>query len=313
MDPAPRFVGIDVSKAHLDVASRPAGPAARHPNDEPGITSLVAELAAQPPALIVLEATGGLEVPVASALAAAGLAVAVVNPRQARDFARATGRLAKTDALDAAALAHFAEAIRPEPRPLPDDAARELAALVARRRQLVEMRTAERNRLHTASAAVRPGVEAHVAYLTAEIDGTDRRMGEAIRASPAWREKDDLLRGIPGLGPVASRTLLALLPELGLLGRRKIAALVGLAPMNCESGSMRGRRTIGGGRAEVRSILYMAALSAVRHNPALRAFYARLVAAGKDKKLALTAAARKLVTIADAIVRTGRPWEATRA
>jgi len=310
MDPAPLFVGIDVAKAHLDVALGPDGPVRRHPNDEAGIAATLALLAASPPALVVLEATGSLEVPLAAALAAAGVPTAVVNPLQARRFAQATGRTAKTDALDARLLALFAERVRPEPRPLPDAAARDLAELLARRRQLIAMRTAEANRLGTAAAAaVRADLEAHVAYLTGQVDAMDRRPAEAIQASPAWRAKDELLRGIPGVGPVASRTLLADLPELGTLGRRKAAALVGLAPMNRDSGALRGKRMIVGGRSAVRTTLYMAALSAVRYNPALRAFYRRLVAAGKPRKLALTAAAPALLRIADAILRTRRPWD----
>lgn len=310
MDTAPLFVGIDVAKAHLDVALGPNGATSRHPNDEAGIAAILALLADSPPALIVLEATGTLEVPLVAARTAAGLPVAVVNPLQARRFAQSTGRTAKTDALDARLLALFAERIRPEVRPLPDAAARELAALLARRRQLIAMRTAETNRLGTAAAAaVRADLEAHIAYLSRQVEEMDRRLAEAVRSSPAWRERDELLRGIPGIGPVASRTLLAELPELGTLGRRKIAALVGLAPMNRDSGTLRGRRMIVGGRAAVRTVLYMAALSAVRHNPALKAFYGRLVAAGKAKKVALAAAAHKLLTIADAILRSKRPWD----
>ena len=307
------FVGIDVSKDHLDIAVRPDGPPpTRCPYDEAGLAGLVAQLVEGRPGLIVVEATGALEAPLVAALVAAGLPVAVVNPRQVRDFARAVGRLAKTDAIDAEVLAHFAEAVRPEPRLVPDAQARELAALLARRRQLVEIRVAERNRLHTArTAVVRADLQAHIAYLSQQIDRLDRELGAAIEASPAWRGKDELLRGIPGIGPVASRTLLATLPELGTLGRGKVAALVGLAPMNRDSGTLRGRRTIVGGRADVRSALYLAALSAVRYNPALKAFYGRLRAAGKPAKLALTAAARKLLVIADAILRSGRPWQAS--
>jgi len=314
MDTTALFVGIDVAKAHLDVALGPAGATSRHPNDEAGIAAILALLAGSPPALIVLEATGTLEVPLVAALAAAGLPVAVVNPLQARRFAQSIGRTAKTDALDARVLALFAERVRPEVRPLPDAAARDLADLLARRRQLVAMRTAEKNRLGTAAAAaVRADLEAHIAYLSRQVEEMDRRLAEAVRESPAWRERDELLRGIPGIGPVASRTLLAELPELGTLDRRKIAALVGLAPMNRDSGTLRGRRMIVGGRAAVRSALYMAALTAVRHNPALKAFYGRLVAAGKAKKVALAAAAHKLLTIADAILRSKRPWDPAKA
>jgi transposase len=313
MDTTALFVGIDVAKAHLDVALGPAGAASRHPNDEAGIAAVLALLADSPPALIVLEASGALEVPLVAALAAAGLPVAVVNPLQARRFAQSTGRTAKTDALDARSLALFAERVRPEPRPLPDAAARELAALLSRRRQLIAMRVAEKNRLGTAEAVVRADLEAHIAYLSRQVEETDRRLAAAVRASPAWREREQLLRGIPGIGPVASRTLLGELPELGTLGRRKIAALVGLAPMNRDSGTLRGRRMIVGGRAAVRSALYMAALAAVRHNPALKAFYGRLLASGKAKKVALAAAAHKLLTIADAILRSKRPWDPAKA
>jgi transposase len=309
MSTAPLYVGIDVAKAHLDVALGPAGRTARYPNDEAGIAAVLALLADSPPALIVTEATGALEVPLAAALAAAGLPVVVVNPLQARRFAQSMGRTAKTDALDARALALFAERVRPEVRPLPEIAARELAALLARRRQLIAMRVAETNRLGTAEAVVRPDLEAHIAYLGRQVEETDRRLAAAVRDSPAWREREELLRGIPGIGPVASRTLLGELPGLGTLGRRKIAALVGLAPMNRDSGALRGRRMILGGRGAVRSALYMAALAAVRHNPALKAFYGRLLAAGKAKKVALTAAAHKLLTIADAILRSKRPWD----
>jgi transposase len=306
----PIFVGIDVAKAHLDLADQ-AGSLGRMPNTEAGIASVIDRLTERRPERIVVEATGGLEMPLVAALAAAGLPVVVVNPRQVRDFARALGRLAKTDALDAAVLALFAERIRPEVRPIPDEQARALTALIGRRRQLIEIRVAERNRLGTASTpAVRANLEAHISYLSGQIDELDQQLAAAIEASPAWRAKDQLLRGIPGIGPVASRTLLAMVPELGTLDRGRIAALVGLAPLNCDSGAMRGRRTIFGGRAEARSVLYMATVSAVRYNPTLKAFYGRLRAAGKPAKVALTAAARKLLTIADAILRTGRPWQA---
>lgn len=306
----PQFVGIDVAKAHLDVARGPDAAVTRHPNDEAGIAAILALLADPAPALIVLEATGALEVPLVAALAAAGMPVVVVNPPQARRFAQAVGRTAKTDAIDARALALFAQRIRPEARPLPDAAARELGERLARRRQLIAMRTAESSRLGTAHAAsVRADLEAHIAYLTGQVDRVDGELAEAIRSSPAWRQRDELLRSIPGVGPVAARTPLGELPELGTLGRRKVAALVGLAPMNRDSGAMRGKRTIVGGRAAVRTALYMASLSAVRHNPTLKAFYERLVAAGKPKKLALTAAAHKLLTIADAVIRTRRPWD----
>jgi transposase len=303
------FAGIDVSKDHLDLHLRPTGASARVANDDDGIAALVGRLTAAGPALVVLEATGGYEAPAAAALAAAGLPVAVVNPRQARRFAEATGRLAKTDRLDAAALAHFAEAARPPARPLPDPDAAALAALLARRRQLLGMRTAEVNRLGTAPPVVAGDIRAHVAWLDRRIDRADRELAAAVAASPAWRAKDDLLRGVPGVGPVVSRTLLSDLPELGRLSARRVAALVGVAPVARDSGRRRGARAVAGGRAGVRSILYMAILSAVRYNPPVRAFYARLRAAGKAVKVAQVAAMRKLLVILNAMVRDNRSWE----
>ena len=303
------FVGIDVSKAHLDGACRPDGAAFQHPNDPAGIRALVDRLKALRPTLIVLEATGGLETPLAAALAAAKLPVAVVNPRQVRDFAKATGQLAKTDALDARVLAHFAEAIRPQVRDLPDEQARQLEGLVTRRQQLLEMRTAEQNRLASAvGEAVREDLRTHITYLTRRVEDMDKDLDAAIQASDLWRVKDDLLRGVPGIGQVVSRTLLASLPELGTLTGKQIAALVGLAPRARDSGTLRGKRTIGGGRVTVRCALYMATLSAVRYNPVLAAFYQRLLAAGKAKKVAQVAAARKLLTILNAMIRDQRPW-----
>jgi transposase len=306
----PCFVGIDVAKASLDVHLRPHGEAFRLANDPDGIAALVERLQALDPAGIVLEATGGYEAAVAAALALAGLPPALVNPRQARDFAKATGRLAKTDALDAAALAHFAEAVRPVPRPLPDADARAFADLVARRRQLLEMRAAEQNRLGTAAtAAVRRDLQAHVRWLSRRLDQAEQELAAAVQASPLWRAKEDLLRGVPGVGPTVARTLLAALPELGTLSRRQIAALAGLAPRNRDSGQFRGQRRIGGGRAEVRSVLYMASLSAARANPVLRPFYQRLRAAGKRAKVALVAVARKLLTMLNAMLRDGSCWQ----
>ncbi len=305
---AASFVGIDVSRDRLDVAVRPSNAIWAVANDAVGIEDLVTRLRAVAPAGIVLEATGGLEAAVAAALAAAGLPVAVVNPRQARDFAKATGQLAKTDVLDARMLARFAEAIRPQVRPLPGAEQRRLAALVARRRQVVEMLVAERQRLARALPAVRARVAAHVAWLEAELAGLDGELADAIQASPLWRARDDLLRSVPGVGPVLSRTLLAALPELGHLDRKQIAALVGVAPLTRESGRLRGRRGIWGGRAEVRRVLYMAAVVAVRCNPTIRAFHERLVVAGKRPKVALVACMHKLLLILDAIVRSGEPW-----
>jgi transposase len=302
------FVGIDVSRDHLDVAVRPSGDARRLANDESGVAGLVVQLGTLAPAAVVLEATGGLEAPVAAALAAVGLPVAVVNPRQARDFAKATGQLAKTDALDARMLAHFAEAIRPLLRPLPDAEQQRLAALVARHRQVMDMLVAERQRLGRARPAVRERVAAHIAWLEADLHDLDGDLDPAIQASPAWRERDDLLRSVPGVGPVLSRTLLADLPALGRLDRKQIAALVGVAPLARDSGRLRGRRGIWGGRAAVRRVLYMATVTAMRHNPTIRPFYERLVAAGKPPKVALVACMHKLLLILDAIVRSGEPW-----
>ena len=302
------FGGLDVSKDHLDLHVRPAGAAARFANDDAGIAALVARLAAAAPDRVVVEATGGYEAPAVAALAAAGLPVVVVNPRQARDFARATGRLAKTDALDAAALAAFAEAIRPPVRPLPDADARALAALVARRRQLVEMRTAEQNRLGLAAPGVARSIRDHIRWLDRQLDRAGRELAAAVEASPVWRAKDDLLRGVPGVGPVVARTLLADLPELGALTGKQIAALVGLAPVARDSGTRRGQRSIAGGRASVRSVLYLAALSAARFNPALRAVRDRLRAAGKAAKVVLVAVARKLLVLLNAMLRDGLPW-----
>jgi len=304
------YVGIDVAKAHLDVALRPAGSTAQFAHSEAGIAALVVHLQTAAPALIVLEATGGLEVPVVAALAAAQLAVVVVNPRQVRDFAKATGKLAKTDRLDAQVLAHFAEAVRPEVRPLPDAESQRLAALLARRRQVVEMLTAERNRLHTAAAVVRPGLEAHITWLGQELSDLDQQTEQAIRQSPLWREKEQLLRTAKGVGPVVARTLLIDLPELGTLNRKQISALVGVAPLNRESGNWRGHRAVWGGRAQVRAALYMATLTAVRYNPVIRQFYERLRQAGKVPKVALTACMRKLLTILNAMLKHNQPWRA---
>jgi transposase len=304
------FLGIDISKTRLDGAVRPTGLTFQHPNDAQGCAASVARLQALQPTLIVLEATGGFEAPLAAALASANLPVVVVNPRQVRDFARATGQLAKNDTIDAAVLAHFAQAIRPRVRPLPDAEVRALQALLARRRQLLEMLTMEQNRLGScADAAVRADLQAHIAWLSARLEQADKELQQAIQRSPAWRAKEDLLRSIKGLGPVSSRTLLAALPELGTLSNREAAALAGLAPFADDSGRRRGPRHIQGGRSAVRSVLYMAALSASRYNPTLRAFKERLVRAGKQAKVILTAVARKLVVLANAVLRTGRRWD----
>jgi transposase len=258
--------------------------------------------------LIVLEASGGYETPVLATLGSAGLPVVAVNPRQVRDFARSTGRLAKTDALDAQVLAQFAAVVRPELRPLPDAATRELSALLARRRQLVEMRTAETNRLARALEAVRPEIREHLRYLDKRIRELDRELHNRLRRSPVWRAKDDLLRSIPGVGPVLSTTLLADVPELGTLGHKQLAALIGVAPLNRDSGRMRGRRSVWGGRARVRAVLYMAATTAIRHNPACKALYERLTQAGKAHQVAIIACMHKLLRICNAILHHNTTW-----
>jgi transposase len=302
------YVGIDIAKAKLDIAVRPSGQQWVSAHDEAGIAELTTCLQALQPQLIVVEATGGREIALVATLAAAALPVAVVNPRQVRDFARAIGQLAKTDALDAAVLARFAAVVHPTPRPLPDAATQEFSALLARRRQLVGMLTAERQRLETAMPAVRAHIQRHIAWLEEELAELDRSLRERVQTSPLWRERENLLRSVPGIGPTTALTLLADLPELGRLDRKAIAALVGVAPLNCESGSWRGRRIVWGGRARVRTVLYMATLVATRHNPVIRNFYTRLCAAGKPKKLALTACMHKLLLILNAMVRHGTPW-----
>jgi transposase len=304
------FVGIDVAKAQLDLCLRPAGTQWTEPNTDAGITAVVERLQALQPELIVLEATGGYERLLVAALTQASLQVAVVNPRQVRDFAKATGQLAKTDRLDAQVLAHFAAAVHPTPRPLPDEQTQELEAILERRRQLIGMRTAEKNRLQQAPTAVRARVKAHITWLDGELETIDHELDGMIRSSPVWREQEDLLRSVPGIGPVVALTLLVDLPELARLDRRQLAALVGVAPLNRDSGRLRGKRTIWGGRREVRSILYMATLTAIRYNPVIRTFYDRLCAAGKAKKTALTACMRKLLTILHAILVHGTPWRA---
>ncbi len=311
------YAGVDVSKARLDVFERPTGERWSVPNEEADIGALVVgRLEKANPALVVLEATGGFERPVAAALAAAGIPVAVVNPRQARDFARATGKLAKTDSIDAEVLAHFAEAVRPTPKAVPDEEARELSAILARRRQLVEMLTAEKNRLHATTAKpVKKRIEAHIRWLEKELKRTDKDLDEAIRDSPTWRENEELLRSVPGVGPILARTLLAELPELGSaeLTGKQLAALVGVAPLNRDSGTLRGRRTVWGGRAQVREPLYMAALAAARYNPTIKEFYERLVGAGKPKKVALVACMRKLLTILNSMLKHRTSWRENHA
>ena len=304
----PTFVGIDVSKTQLDMALRPAGATESFPNEEHGIKTLVERLRAVKPVLIVLEATGGIERSLVRALVTADLPVTVANPRQVRDFAKATGQLAKTDVLDAQILARFAEAVRPVLRPLPDETTSALRALIARRRQIIEMLTAEKNRLSRAPRRVQKRIEAHIRWLEAELERVNEDLDQAIGQSPIWREQEDLLKSVPGIGPVVSRTMLAELPELGSLNRKQIAALVGVAPLNWDSGMLRGRRAIWGGRAHVRTALYMAALAASRRNPIIREFYRRLRAAGKAPNVALVACMRKLLVILNAILRHRVPW-----
>jgi transposase len=278
------------------------------PNEPAGWSALQQHLHGLQPTLIVLEATGGLEVPVAAALATAGFAVAIVNPRQVRDFAKATGLLAKTDALDAALLARFAEAVRPEPRPLPDAATQVLEGLLKRRRQLVEMLTTEQHRRLNAIPAVREDLTAHIRWLEQRLADLDRELRDQVRQSPLWRERDRLLQSVPGIGPVASLTLLAALPELGHLDRKRIAALVGVAPLNRDSGTRRGKRTVWGGRSKVRAVLYMATLVATQHNAVIRTRYQRLLAAGKAKKVALVACMHHLLLILNAMLANQTPW-----
>jgi transposase len=303
------WIGIDVAKDTLEVASSAETPTQRWPNDEVGIAALVAALSTRDPQLIVLEATGGYETALTAALVAAGLPVAVVNPRHVRDFARATGTLAKTDAIDARILALFAQRMQPPVRPLPDAVAQELAALLVRRRQLVEMRTAETNRRPQLAPRLRAQVDAHVVWLSQQIAALDRELEQTLRGSPSWRAKETLLRSIPGIGPGVARTLLGELPELGTLERGEVAALAGVAPLNQDSGQRRGRRRTWGGRAPVRAALYMAVVSAIRCNPTIKPFYERLTKeAGKPKKVAMVACMRKLLTIANAVLRDGVLW-----
>ena len=308
MEQESTYVGIDVAKAQVDVAVRPTGQRWVVSYDESGVGELVAQLEDLDPALVLLEASGGLELPLVAALAAAALPVVVVNPRQVRDFARATGTLAKTDALDAAVLAHFADAVRPSVRPLRDAETQVLNSLAARRHQVMTMLVSEKNRLGTAISAVRPRIEAHIAWLEQELDDLDEGLRQTLHSSPVWREKDDLLRTVPGVGEQLSLTLLAYLPELGTLDRRQVAALVGVAPFNRDSGTLRGKRTVWGGRSRVRAALYMGTLSATRCNPLIRDFYQRLLASGKPKKVALVACMRKLLVTLNSMLKHRSPW-----
>jgi transposase len=304
------IVGIDVSKDRLDVAVRPSGEVFVAERNAAGLELLVARLRELSPRIVALEATGGFETVVAATLGAAGLPIVIVNPAQIRDFAKAIGQRAKTDPIDAAVIAHFAEATKPEPRPLPDQATRLLADLVARRRQIIEMIVAERQRERRITIPrLKKSILRLLKALEKELATVDTDIDDAVRGSPAWREMEDLLASVPGVGPAIARTLIAELPELGRLGRKEIAALAGLAPFTRQSGQWRGRSFIGGGRKTVRSAVFMGAMVAKKYNPVLKAFFDRLVAAGKPKMVALIAVARKLLTILNAILRDRRPWQ----
>ena len=303
------FVGIDISKAWLDIAVHEQEEVLRTNNNERGIASLVKQLKKQKPNLIVVEPTGGFEMLVVAELSQAGLPIAVVNAKRVRDFARATGQLAKTDQLDAKVLAHFAAVVRPVLRSLRSEDEEQLTALLTRRRQVLEMLTVEKNRLVTVRATMRADIEAHLQWLSNHLKELDQEIEEFVKGTPIWKEKDALLQSVPGVGPVTSATMLGMLPELGLLNRQEIAALVGVAPVNKDSGKKQGKRRIYGGRADVRSVLYMAALSAKKFNPVIRIFYERLIQHGKEKKVALTACMRKLIVILNAMVRTKQPWK----
>lgn len=306
--PEPLFVGLDVSKQYLDLAFSPARPPRRVPHTDDAIAALVTDLRQLEPALIVLEATGGYETDIATALALAGLPVTLINPRQVRDFARAVGRLAKTDALDAEVLALFAARVRPQPRPLPDEAQQALAALVTRRRQLVEMLTTERLRLPLAKGPIRRDVQAHIHWLEQRVKETDKDLRATLKTSPLWQATTRLLQSVPGIGPTTAAVLIAELPELGHLSRQQLGALVGVAPLNHDSGQYRGVRRIWGGRAHVRRTLYMATLVATRYNSVIRTFYRHLLAGGKPKLVALVACMRKLLTILNAMIKAQQVW-----
>jgi transposase len=302
------FIGVDVAKAMLDVGVYPGDQTWRTPNNEAGVVELVKRLAELTPALIVMEATGGLERPLEAVLAKAGFRFVVINPRQVRAFAKALGRLAKTDRVDALVLARYGHSLRPEPRELKDENIRDLEALLNRRRQLVQMITAEHNRLKPAPKIVADNIGTVIAFLKTCLSSIDADLSDSIKRVPEWQEKNDIIQSVPGVGPITALTLLALLPELGTLNRRQIAALAGLAPLNRDSGTFRGRRSIWGGRSKVRTALYMAAATARLWNPTMKDFYERLVAAGKPYKVAITACMRKLLTILNTMVRERTFW-----
>jgi transposase len=307
------FVGIDVSKARLDIAVHEPTTCWQVDNTDRGIAELVMRLKELGPALILLEATGGFELPLVVELMHARLPVCVSNPRRVRDFARSTGQLAKTDKLDARILAQMAAVLRPEPRPLPTDEEEQLTALLTRRRQLLDMLTVEKNRLHTVRTSMRQDITEHIAWLKQKLAKLDEEIERFIQSSSIWKEKDTILQSVPGVGRVTSSTLLGMLPELGKLNRQQIAALVGVAPLNKDSGKKRGKRRIFGGRAAVRSVLYMAALAATKFNPKIKIFYQHLLKQGKEKKVALTACMRKLLVILNAMLRSKQPWQSESA
>ena len=312
MDERENFIGIDVSKETLEVAVKPLGERITFAQTEDGLTLMVDFIRSCSPRLVVLEATGGLERAAVGILGAKGLPVVVVNPRQVRDFAKAKGILAKTDKIDAWVIADFAEAIRPEIRPLKTEDMQELEALLIRRRQVVQMVTAEKERLYPASRSMKKDIQAHIQWLEKCRDKLEKDLDGRIRKTPLWRAKDEILQSAKGAGPVLSHTLLGKLPELGTLNRKQVAKLVGIAPLNRDSGKFRGRRTVWGGRAEIRSVLYMATVAAIRSNPVIRAFYQRLIKKGKMKKVAITACMRKLLTILNAMVKNHTPWRAVQ-
>lgn len=307
------FIGIDVSKEKLDVAVRPTGEFMSFSNNNDGISCLVDFVKSFFPTLIVLEATGGLETATVGMLADKGLPVVVINPRQVRDFAKATGKLAKTDEIDAHLIARFGEAVRPELRLLKDQDTQKLAALITRRRQIVEMITAEKNRLHAAPKWTSKDIQNNISWLEKCLKKVDKDLQNLLRKNPVWREKDEILRSTPGVGPVLSMTLLSGLPELGTLNRKEIAALVGVAPLNRDSGLFRGKRIIWGGRANIRSILYMSAICATRFNPAIKKFYERLRLAGKLHKVAITACMRKLLVILNTMIKNHTCWSTVQS
>lgn len=303
------FIGIDVSKSHLDVHMLPDQQGGRFQNDETGVAELINFVKSAAPALIVLESSGGLETLAVSHLSAKNYPVLVVNPRQVRDFAKATGKLAKTDKIDAAMIAKFADRLRPEARPLKDEQTQMLSALNARRKQIVDMLVAEKNRLHRAPMPNRKNINAHIRWLEKHLQDINRDIRRIIRKTPVWRNKDNILQSFKGIGPTSSATLLSELPELGCLNGKKLAALVGVAPFNCDSGRFRGQRRVWGGRSQVRRILYMATLSATRSNPAIKSFYQRLRDAGKTHKVAMTACMRKILVILNAMIKNNTYWQ----